>query len=304
MKCFVAGAKGMLAADLIGLLQVKGEVVKGDLPDFDITDVNVVTKKLRDINPEIVVNCAAYTAVDKAESEKERAFLVNGRGAENLALACKETNSRLIHVSTDFIFDGEKGVPYDENDSPNPLSVYGSSKLEGERKIQEVMDDAIIVRTSWLYGRHGNNFVETIKRLASEREELGIVYDQLGTPTYTRDLACGIVALLDNAESGLYHFANEGVCSWYDFACEIVEMAEACGENLKLKKLKPILTKEYPTPAVRPKYSVMDKAKYKAATNRDIPHWRDGLKRYFQSKGEGLTVKGCPLCPTPFALNP
>lgn len=281
MKYFVVGAGGMFAADLIELLEEKGEVVKGDLPDFDITNIDVITKKLGDINPDVTINCAAYTAVDKAESEKELAFLVNGKGAENLAMACKETGSRLVHVSTDFVYDGKKCTPYKENDSTNPLSIYGNSKLEGEDHIKSVMDDAIIVRTSWLYGKHGNNFVETIKRLALEREELGIVCDQVGTPTYTKDLAHGIVALLDNVRNGLYHFSNEGVCSWYDFAYEIIEMLKDNGIPLSLRKLKPIFSEEYPTSAERPKYSVLNKSKYKNSTKSEIPHWKDGLKRYF-----------------------
>lgn len=287
MRYFIAGAMGMLAADLTALLEGRAEVFKGDLPDFDITDLDAVTKSLREINPDVLINCAAYTAVDRAEDEKELAFLVNGTGAKNLAIACRETKTRLVHISTDFVFDGKKCIPYEEDDTPNPLSVYGGSKLDGERRILEILNDSLIVRTSWLYGSHGKNFVKTILRLASEREELGIVYDQTGTPTYTKDLAGGIVDLIDIACSGIYHFSNEGVCSWYDFACEIIEMAASRGDHFRLKRLKPILTEEYPTPAARPGYSVLNKAKYKNATGREIPHWRDGLKRYFSEHAQG-----------------
>ena len=271
----------MLASDLIPLLEEIGEVVRGDLPAFDITDKECVSRVLRGTRPDVVINCAAYTAVDRAEEDKEKAYAVNGRGAGNLAEVCNEISSRLIHISTDFVFDGQNNRPYMEEDRTNPLSVYGSSKLEGESIIQEVMSDYVIVRTSWLYGRNGNNFVKTVSRLATEREELGILFDQVGTPTYTKDLSEGIVNLIV-AEPGIYHFSNEGVCSWYDFAYEIVTLLKESGESLKLRNLRPILTEEYPTPAKRPSYSVLNKAKYKRVTSKTIPYWRDGLLRYFK----------------------
>lgn len=272
----------MLASDLIPLLEKMGEVIEGDLPHFDITDIDCIISNLNEVKPDMVVNCAAYTAVDRAEEERDLAFKVNGMGAENLAIACKEINSRLIHVSTDFVFDGESNRPYSEDDAANPLSAYGKSKLEGEIRVRETTDDYVIVRTSWLYGRHGNNFVKTVKKLAEEREDLGIVYDQVGTPTYTGDLAEGIANLM-KAEPGIYHFSNEGVCSWFDFAYEIVQMLKERGDSLRLKRLRPILTEEYPSPAQRPRYSVLNKSRYKGTTGTDIPHWRDGLKRYFES---------------------
>ncbi len=287
MKFFVTGAGGMLAADLIPLLRQKGEVSEGDLPDFDIADSVGVAERLRKLDPDVIINCAAYTAVDRAEEERDLAFQVNAGGAENLALAAAEIKAKLVHVSTDFIFDGTKGVPYGEDDAPNPLSVYGQSKLEGERLVRQTLDDHLIVRTSWLYGKKGHNFVETIRRLASERESLGIVFDQVGTPTYTVDLAEAIVRLIEQKATGVYHFANEGVCSWYDFAYEIIGTIMARGDNLKLKTLKPILTQEYPTPAVRPNYSVLDKKKYKGITLQRIPHWTDALKRYMTQEVEG-----------------
>jgi len=285
MKYFVAGARGMLASDLIPMLEKKGDVICGCRPGFDITDPDKVNKSLKAYMPDIVINCAAYTAVDKAESDKEAAFGINEKGAENLARACRETGAKLVHVSTDFVFDGKSNQPYTEDDTTNPAGVYGASKLAGEISIKDAADDYLIVRTSWLYGKKGNNFVKTILRLASEREELGIVYDQTGTPTYTKDLAEGIINLIENKASGIYHFSNEGVCSWYDFAHEIIDIAEKRGEKFKLKKLRPILTEDYPAPAKRPAYSVLDKAKYKEATSREVPHWRDGLKRYLEEQG-------------------
>lgn len=281
MKFFVAGANGMLASDLIPLLEEKGEILSGDLPDFDITDKKAIDNYLRKVKPDVVINCAAYTAVDRAEEEKETAYAVNGRGAGNLAEVCGKIKARLIHISTDFVFDGEKNRPYEEKDATNPISVYGSSKLEGERIIQEIMSDYVIIRTSWLYGQHGNNFVETVARLASEREDLGIVFDQIGSPTYAKDLSRAIINLI-SAEPGIYNFSNEGVCSWYDFACEIIALLKEKGGSLTLKNLRPIRTEEYPTPARRPPYSVLDKSKYKKTTSKSIPHWRDGLIRYFE----------------------
>lgn len=280
MRFFVAGARGMLAADLIPILENMGEVSCGSRPDFDISDPEKVNKSLKACMPDIVINCAAYTAVDKAETDEEMAFAVNARGPEVLAKASKEIGAKLIHISTDFVFDGKGNMPYVESDQTNPICVYGASKLAGETSIIKNTDNYLIVRTSWLYGKNGGNFVKTILRLASEREELGIVYDQTGTPTYTKDLAEGIVNLIKNKASGIYNFSNEGVCSWYDFAREIVDIEEGMGKKHKLKRLNPILTKDYPTPAKRPAYSVLNKSRYKETTSQDIPHWKDGLKRY------------------------
>ena len=282
MRFFVAGARGMLASDLIPLLKKKGDVKCGSRPDFDICDPDKVLENLKAYMPDIVVNCAAYTAVDKSESEKETAFKVNGKGPEILAKVCKDIGAKLVHISTDFVFDGESNQPYKEDNATNPIGIYGASKLAGEESIINAPDDYLIVRTSWLYGKNGNNFVKTILRLASEREELGIVYDQTGTPTYTKDLAEGIINLIEAKAFGIYHFSNEGLCSWYDFAHEIIGIAEEMGEKFKLKKLKPILTEDYPSPAKRPAYSVLNKAKYKETTSQEIPHWRDGLKKYLE----------------------
>lgn len=281
MKFLITGSRGMLASDLIPLLEAKGQVIKHDLPEMDITDLASVRKILSGEKPHVVINCAAYTAVDKAEDEKEIAYAVNATGAGNLADTCREIGARLIHISTDFVFDGKKNRPYVESDETSPLGVYGASKLEGERRVMEATDDYIIIRTSWLYGIHGHNFVKTIARLAAEREDLAIVFDQVGTPTYTVDLAQAIMNLIE-AECGIYHFSNEGVCSWYDFAFEVITHLEERKISLKPKTLKPIVSEEYRTPATRPPYSVMNKGKYKKTTGQLIPHWRNGLMRYFQ----------------------
>jgi len=275
----------MLASDLIPILEKEGQVTGGDLPELDITNLDSVRKILTRVKPDIVINCAAYTAVDKAEEEKEKAHAVNGLGTGNLAKICREIKARLIQISTDFVFDGKNNRPYVEEDETNPLGVYGASKLEGENLVRKALKDYIIIRTSWLYGIHGNNFVKTITRLAAERDELGIVFDQAGTPTYTVDLSHAIFNLI-TAEPGIYHFSNEGVCSWYDFAFEVEALLKKNGRSLNLLNLKPILTQDYPTPAMRPPYSVMNKAKYKRITSESIPHWRNGLVRYFQQAKE------------------
>ena len=283
MKFYVAGSKGMLASDLASMLEDCGGVIKRDLPELDITDIACVREDIKAAAPDIVINCAAYTAVDRAEEEESTCYAVNAFGAGNLATVCKELGIRLVHISTDFVFDGEACRPYTEDNTTAPISVYGKTKLAGENLIRQKMDDYLIVRTSWLYGSHGNNFVKTLSRLAAERDSLGIVYDQIGTPTYTKDLAGAIINLISiKAEPGIYHFSNEGLCSWYDFAHEIIAALQAKGETLKLRELTPILSEEYPTAAARPAYSVMDKSKYKRVTSKTIPHWQDGLIRYFE----------------------
>lgn len=283
MKFYLIGARGMLASDLALMLDNYGELIRRGLPEIDIADIECLRRDIKASAPDVVINCAAYTAVDEAEEEESTCHAVNAIGAGNLATVCKELGIRLIHISTDFVFDGQSNSPYTETANTSPISVYGKTKLAGENLIRQEMDDFLIVRTSWLYGRHGNNFVKTISRLAVERESLGIVYDQTGTPTYTKDLAEAIINLISiKAEPGIYHFSNEGVCSWYDFAFEILNILQLKGETLKLKELTPILSKEYPTAAARPAYSVLDNAKYKRVTTKTIPHWRDGLIRYFE----------------------
>jgi len=283
MKALVTGAKGQLAADLLGLLEAAGfssaAFASGEL---DISDGAAVADAVRRARPGVIINAAAYTKVDLAEKEKERAYAVNAIGAESLAKAAKEQGCAIVHVSTDFVFDGRTPVPYSEDAAANPLSVYGASKLAGERAVAAATDAHVIVRTSWLYGANGHNFVKTVLRLASERETLRIVYDQAGTPTWTADLASAIVEAVKAIEAGgkpwgLYHYSNEGVASWYDFAVAVCEEAAATGMGLKCKRVEPILTSEYPLPAVRPAYSVLNKAKMKKTFGIEIPHWRSSL---------------------------
>jgi len=219
------------------------------------------------------INCAAYTAVDKAEIEVDKVFEINATGPKNLAVACREFDTILIQVSTDFVFDGEKDEPYSETDVAKPISVYGASKLQGEQEIIKTLETYFILRTSWLYSEHGTNFMKTMLKLAETRDEISVVSDQIGTPTYAGDLADVILKIIRSKTKnfGLYHYSNEGVASWYDFAKTIFE------ESSIEIKLSPIKTEAYPTPAKRPVFSVMDKTKIKSRLKVEIPFWSESL---------------------------
>jgi dTDP-4-dehydrorhamnose reductase len=242
--------------------------------DFDITDEEVVRRTFQEKKFGVLINAAAYTAVDKAETDKDTAYKVNATAAGILAKVCAENNCRYVHISTDFVFDGTLARPLLEEDEVNPLSIYGASKWEGEKLVMQYNANALILRTSWVYSSFGNNFVKTVLRLCKERESLNIVYDQIGTPTYARDLAAIILNIIQRKEwnGGLYHYSNEGVASWYDFAIAIRDFA-----GLQTP-IYPIETSQYPTPAVRPKYSVLNKRKFKQTFGLTIPYWRDSLK--------------------------
>lgn len=287
MKALVTGANGQLGSDLVPALRRVGLDCEGfGSAQLDITDAGAVSGAISTLRPSVVVNCAAYTKVDLAQSQTERAFAINRDGAKNLAESAKDAGATLIHISTDFVFDGSKPMPYNERDPVNPLGVYGASKLAGEDEVRRATDRHVIIRTSWLYGATGANFVKTILRLAKERDEIRVVFDQVGTPTCTLDLSGAIVDILrrlgdsgnDPALWGTYHYSNEGVASWYDFAVAVVEEAGLLGFDLKCKRVLPILTSEYPTPATRPSYSVFDKGKFKTAFKADVRHWRSALR--------------------------
>lgn len=249
-----------------------------DVDTLDITNKDAVYAYLNKYGIHTVINAAAYTAVNMAEEDMYNAYQINAEAVKILAEAARDHNSRLIHVSTDYVFDGMNHRPYVETDGTRPVSAYGRTKLAGEILLQEILEDAVIVRTSWLYSETGNNFVKTMLRLGKEREELKVVFDQIGTPTYAGDLADALLIILSKEEScayvpGIYHFSNEGVCSWYDFARKIMELAGlSC-------KVTPVETKDYPTPATRPAYSVLNKAKIKDTYNLIIPHWEEALKK-------------------------
>jgi len=247
-----------------------------DINTLDITSYSSLERYFSAQSPfDFCVNCAAYTNVDKAESDKETAFKVNADGPKYLAQLCKNFNVTLIHVSTDFVFDGKQTSPYKETDTPNPLGVYGASKLQGERSIQEFMDAYFIVRTSWLYSEYGNNFMKTMLRLSETREEISVVSDQLGSPTYAGDLAEAILKIIADKmiHYGIYHYSNEGVVSWYDFAVEIFNHFN------KQVVVKPIKTEDYPTAAKRPEYSVLETTKIEKEIETRILNWKISLKK-------------------------
>ncbi|OQY17954.1 MAG: dTDP-4-dehydrorhamnose reductase [Desulfobacteraceae bacterium 4572_35.1] len=288
----IIGANGMLASMLRATVSETVALHLYDLPEFDITNATQVDTVLGDLQPDVIINCAAFTQVDNCETQQELAFAVNGQGPANLAAVAKKIGAVLVHISTDFVFSGDATTPYNEEAVTNPLSVYGASKRQGEQAIiNSGLAEYYIVRTSWLYGPNGANFVETIIRLATEREELGIVADQTGTPTYTVDLSNAIWCLLDHSASlvqgsefGIYHYSNDGACTWYDFACEIISQLRQANVALKVKKIKPITTDEYPVPAKRPAYSVMSKEKIVTATGLNLPPWQESLTRYLKGR--------------------
>lgn len=289
------GANGMLAGMVRRLAAERFDLLALDLPQFDITDRDQVLKTLGAASPRVILNCAAYTNVDGCETNEELASRVNGRGPGHLAEAALETGATLVHISTDYVFDGSKTAPYTEEDPPNPVSAYGRSKLLGEQAIAHSgLERCFIIRTSWLYGPGGKNFVETIIRLAQERDELRIVADQIGSPTFTEDLARAIFHLLDLESShpllltpyGIYHFADRGVCSWYEFAGEIVARLRDFGAAVKAGRVVPIGTEDYPLPARRPAYSVFSTDKYRQVTGCDIPGWQESLAKYFALRSE------------------
>ncbi len=282
----VVGALGQLGTEIHNILQDKATYV--DINELDITNEEAVKKYLTDNDFEVVINCSAYTAVDKAEDEPEKCELVNYQGVANLAKYAKS----LIHVSTDYVFDGSQNVPYIEADTVNPISVYGKTKLKGELAIKEYAKKSIIIRTAWLYSPYGNNFVKTMIKLGKTRDELKVIFDQSGTPTYAKDLAKAIVSILESDKfkttaemNEIYHFSNEGVCSWYDFAVSIMEYS-----NLSCKVI-PIETFEYPTKAVRPQYSVLNKKKIKQDFGITIPHWQTSLKECITRLSEETLAK-------------
>ncbi|MFQ5427978.1 MAG: dTDP-4-dehydrorhamnose reductase [Thermodesulfobacteriota bacterium] len=285
-KILITGAHGQLGTDVASVVKTPGRAIACyGREDLDITDKGAVFSVMEKEAPSIIINTAAYTKVDLAEKEREKAFAVNCEGAKNLALASSATGAVLIHISTDFVFDGTKTTPYKEEDKTAPLGVYGQSKLAGEEAVRESCPPHIIIRTSWLYGAHGPNFVKTIMRLAGEQETLRVVSDQIGTPTWTVDLAGVITQMIEGLSGkgpqappfGLYHYSNEGTASWYDFALAIVEEARGMGMKLKCGTVEPIPTSAYPTPAARPAYSVLDTTKIKKTLNVSMPHWRTSL---------------------------
>ncbi|TDD78206.1 dTDP-4-dehydrorhamnose reductase [Flavobacterium caseinilyticum] len=281
MVVLVTGANGQLGQSL---QFIAAEYPQIDFRFYNSQELDITQKKgietiFNTIKPEFCINAAAYTAVDKAESEPEKAYEINVTGAGNLAEVCKEIGAKLIHISTDFIFDGNQKTPYTEDDRTNPKSVYGQTKLDGEKAIQSIFERYFIIRTSWVYSQFGNNFMKSMLRLSKERETLSIVNDQIGTPTNAVDLAHVLMKIISNTVQnperktyGIYNFSNEGQCSWFDFAKKIFQI-----NNIKID-LKPIPSSDYPTPAERPKYSVLDKNKIKRVFGVEVKNWEESLK--------------------------
>ena len=281
MVVLVTGAGGQLGQALQFIAPNYPEIqfVFCDSTKLDITNFNNVKQLFKQFKPDFCINAAAYTAVDKAETEPEKAHLINVIGPKNLVVVCQEFDTVLLHISTDFVFDGMKNSPYSEEDRPNPSGVYGQTKLEGEKAIQETWQKHFIIRTSWVYSQFGNNFMKTMLRLASERDKLSVVNDQIGTPTNAVDLADVLVKICTSIFHlpsfnlfGIYNFSNEGQCSWYYFAKKIFEF-----NNIKIN-LEPIPTTSFPTPAKRPGYSVLDKSKIKNVFGVEVKYWETRLK--------------------------
>jgi dTDP-4-dehydrorhamnose reductase len=286
MKILVTGSNGQLGNELkILSREYPGfSFIFTDVAELDITSEPDIEFLVKSEQPGAIINCAAYTAVDKAEQEDNLAFLINASAVGNLARAASKYKTVLVHISTDYVFDGRGYKPYVEDDPTNPVSLYAKSKHAGEQQVQSYSNKALIIRTSWLYSEFGHNFVKTMMKYGKERGRLNVVFDQTGTPTYARDLAKTILDILqqqpvlDGVE--VFHYSNEGVASWYDFAKTIIEFS---GINCEIK---PIETKDYPLPAVRPFYSVFNKAKIKQRFNLEIPYWKDSLRECIDRLGQ------------------
>jgi dTDP-4-dehydrorhamnose reductase len=277
MKVLIIGAGGMLGRDLQPILSLRHEVIGMDLHDLDITRSGQTRETIASLRPDLVINLAAVTDVDGCESQKERAFSVNARGALHVAQGCAASGARLIHLSTDYVFDGTLPVPYTEETLPHPLNVYGESKLLGERGVQEAGENYLILRTSWLYGRHGKNFVDTILRLSSQQQEIRVVNDQRGSPTYTRDLSRAIELLVGREERGILHVTNSGSCTWFEFAGKILAMKSPGDPPVRLL---PISSAELGRPAKRPANSVLDCSKFERIAGWKMRSWEESLREY------------------------
>jgi dTDP-4-dehydrorhamnose reductase len=280
-KVLLIGAKGQVGQELQLTLPQLGEVISIGREELDLTNSEKIGQLIREIHPDYLVNAAAYTAVDKAETEPELAYAINATAPKIMAESAEKIQAKFLHISTDYVFDGRKNTPYLETDLTNPLGVYGQSKLRGEEEIKTVNSQAIILRTAWVYGSYGkSNFVKTMLRLGKEREELKVVVDQVGSPTWAKDIAAAITHLLINADNpaGIYNFTNSGIASWFDLTKAIFEEAKISGIPLKIQRVIPITTAEYPTPAARPAYSVLSSQKISQQLGYIPSYWRDSLK--------------------------
>lgn len=280
MRILVTGSNGQLGSEMVALQaqQTHHQWFNLDINELDITDKNAVEQFVVNNKIDGIINCAAYTNVDKAEEDLALCYKVNRDAPQYLAQAIEKVGGFIIHISTDYVFDGTNNIPYTEQDKPNPVTIYGKSKIEGEQYVCESCKQHIIIRTAWVYSSYGKNFVKTMIKLGKEKSSLGVIFDQIGSPTYARDLAKAIITIVNQGiKPGIYNFSNEGVISWYDFTKHIHQLA-----NITSCKVVPIHTADYPTLAQRPHFSVLDKTKIKNTYNIEIPYWRDSLEECIQ----------------------
>ena len=280
MRILVTGSNGQLGSEIVALQaqETLHQWFNLDINELDITDKNAVEQFVLCNKIDGIINCAAYTNVDKAEEDVALCYKVNRDAPQYLAQAIEKVGGFIIHISTDYVFDGTNNIPYTEQDKPNPVTIYGKSKIEGEQYVCESCKQHIIIRTAWVYSSYGKNFVKTMIKLGKEKPSLGVIFDQIGSPTYARDLAKAIITIVNQGIiPGIYNFSNEGVISWYDFTKHIHQLA-----NITSCKVAPIHTADYPTLAQRPHFSVLDKTKIKNTYNIEIPYWRDSLEECIQ----------------------
>lgn len=275
MKVLVTGINGQLGYDVVKKLEEKGhDVVPAGREQLDISNEENVATFIGEVKPDAIIHCAAYTNVDGAEEERDTAYRVNGLGTKYLAQGANKIDAKMVFVSTDYVFEGNGTQPYEVDHPTNPLGVYGETKLAGEKFLVENLDKHFIVRTSWVFGKNGNNFVKTMLRLGKERGEVGVVHDQIGSPTYTVDLAGFLIELIESEEYGIYHASNSGVCSWFEFAVEIYKQAGL------VVKVNPLTTEQFPRPAARPKYSVMSTKKIAGKGFTPLRDWKEAISAY------------------------
>ena len=274
-RIVITGARGMLGTDIVHLFSRQFECIPFGRQDLDITDPQSCISALKDVKPAIVINCAAFTKVDLCETEPENAFSVNAKGTGNLASACSKTGTLLVHIGTDYVFDGKGTRPYREGDTTGPINIYGASKLEGERAIESSGVTFLIVRTAWLYGKAGPNFVRTMLDLSHRQKILKVVNDQIGSPTYTADLAGGILDLVMRKAYGIVHLTNQGSCSWFELAREALRCS-----GMDPGRVVPVPTSQFARPARRPSYSVLDNSRFYSITGRRLRHWKDALREF------------------------
>ncbi|OHD66302.1 MAG: dTDP-4-dehydrorhamnose reductase [Spirochaetes bacterium RBG_13_51_14] len=298
---WLIGNRGMLGSDVEVLLKRDYQPYIASDIDVDITDFKALRDFIARSDVSWIINCSAYTAVDNAEDERDKTFAINADGAHNIACVAAAAGAALVHVSTDYVFDGEKSEPYLEEDTPNPIGVYGLSKLAGERHVASAMGRYFIIRTAWLYGHRGNNFVRTMLRLFSERDEVRVVADQWGSPTFTKDLAAAIISIIsgNSTRYGIYHFTNEGRTTWYDFAREIYTLARNYRRVDREVRIIPITTEEYPTKVKRPRNSYLSKDKIRRVMGIECRDWRDALEEYVREMTSHPPADFSPMPPNP-----